>query len=63
MSHNRLRSATLHGPELSRDNAVKVLMSASSRDTDIFPYIYHLEVSSRVSSAVYLNCTVQCIVR
>lgn len=63
MSHNRLRSATLHGPELSRDNAVKVLINASSRDTDIFPYIYHLEVSDRVSSAAHLNCTVHCIER
>ena len=56
MTGNRLRSATLHGPELSRDNAVKVLKNASSKDTDIYPYIYHLEVSDRVSSAIQLKC-------
>ena len=55
-SHNRLRSATLHGPELSRDNAVKALQIASSKDTDIYPYIYHLEISERVSSAIHLKC-------
>ena len=56
MSHNRIRSATLHGPELSRDNAVKVLKNASSKETDNYPYIYHLEISDRVSSALHLKC-------
>ena len=58
MSPNRLRSATLHGPELSRDNVVKVVRNASSRDTDSLPYIYHVEVSDRVSSAVHSNCVI-----
>lgn len=56
MSPNRLRSATLHGPELSRDSAVKIVKNASSRDNDNFPYIYHVEVSDRVSSDIHSNC-------
>ena len=56
MSPNRLRCATLHGPELSRDSVVKVVKTTSSRDIDKFPYVYHVEVSDRVSSALHSNC-------
>lgn len=60
---SRLISATMHGPELSRDNAVNVLSNASSREVDIFPYIYHLEVSEKVSSAIFMNCVYSTIHR
>ena len=59
-SPNRLRSATLHGPELSRDHIVKVIQNVSTTDTDNLPCIFRVDVSERVSSAIlsfnYNNC-------
>ena len=49
-SPNRLRSATLHGPELSRDHVVKVLQGVSATDTDNLPFIFQVDISDRVSS-------------
>ena len=51
-----LRSATLHGPELSRDSVVKVVQNVSAKDTDNLPFIYQVEVSDRVRSAMYSSC-------
>ena len=48
-----LRSATLHGPELSRDNVVKVVQSVSKRDMDNLPFVYQVEISDRVCSAMH----------
>ena len=48
-SPNCLRSATLHGPELSRDSVVKVVQGVSATETDNLPFIYQVEVSDRVS--------------
>ena len=54
LSPNRLRCATLHGPELSRDAVVKVLQNVSAKDTDHLPFIYQVEVSDRVSTTELL---------
>ena len=50
-----LRSATLHGPELSRDSVVRVVQSVSTKDTDNLPFIYQVEVSDRVCFAIESN--------
>ena len=48
-----LRSAALHGPELSKDRVVKVVQNVSAKDTDNLPFIYQVEVSDRVGSAMH----------
>ena len=53
-----LISATLHGPELSRDSAVKVLQNVSAKDTDNLPFIYQVEISDRVRYIYYI-CILQ----
>lgn len=60
-SPNRFKSATLHGPELSRDSVVKVVRRVSTTDTDNLPFIYQVEVSDRVSAAILLCITVNTI--
>lgn len=49
-----LRSATLHGPEWSRDSVVRVLQNVSTKDADNLPFIYQVEVSDRVCFAIYI---------
>ena len=50
-----LISATLHGPELSRDSVVKVVQSVSARDIGNLPYIFQVEISDRVRSAMHFQ--------
>ena len=49
-----LRSATLHGPEWSRDSVVRVVQSVSAKDSDNLPFIYQVEVSDRVCFDIIL---------
>ena len=49
-----LRSATLHGPEWSRDSVVRVVQSVSAKDTDNLPFIYQVEVSERVCFTIII---------